>query len=73
MIDLEEEFQKLMENATKQIDSKLANGELTDDEAERLRDMINARPDTSRYGERCPEGHTDPDCGWSASMGYHCT
>lgn len=70
MIDLEEEFRLLMEAAIKTIDVRETNGDFNSYEAQRLRDMVERQQQDE--ASRCPEGHTDPDCGWSASMGYHC-
>jgi hypothetical protein len=70
MVDIEEEFRLLMEEAIKKIDDKENNGELSSYEAQRLRDMVEKQQQEEKWC--CPEGHTDPDCGWSQSMGYHC-
>lgn len=78
MIDLEQEFQALMYKVTLTIEDKYQDGELSFDEAEALKNRIRdcrvlPATDTSRYGERCPDGHSDIEsCGWSPSMGYHC-
>jgi hypothetical protein len=70
MIDLEEEFRLLMEAAIKTIDDKENAGDFNSYEAQRLRDMVERQQ--QEEADRCPQGHTG-DCGWSASMGYHCS
>lgn len=70
MVDLEEEFRLLIQEAFKKIDDRENNGELSSYEAAQLRAMLEKFQ--QEEPSRCPEGHTDPDCGWSASMGYHC-
>lgn len=74
-MNLDEEFQKLMQEVIDKIQSKKDSGEYDTwdaaDLTERVKSVLD-HGDTSRYGNRCPEGHTDPDCGWSSSMGYHC-
>lgn len=75
MLDLEEEFQKLMQEVLDKIQAKKDAGEYDTWVAQELTDKVKSvldQRDTSRYGNRCPEGHSDPDCGWSPSMGYHC-
>lgn len=75
MIDLEEEFQKLMEEVIDKINDKENAGTYNSIIASNLITKIKSlldHGDTSRYGNSCPEGHNDPDCGWSPSMGYHC-
>jgi len=76
MIDIEEEFQILMREAIDRVNAKLAAGTYDTWEAQDLIskiDNILDHGDTSRCGNVCPQGHTDPDCGWSPSMGYHCS
>lgn len=77
---LEEEFKRLMEEAMKEAKEKLKikvdAGELDYVDSLELSTMFDNvlnHGDTSNYGEKCPDGHDDPDCGWSPSMGYHCT
>ena len=43
MIDLEQEFEKLMRVVRKQIEDKQASGELTTEEAYQLQTMVNVR------------------------------
>lgn len=43
MIDLEQEFEKLMRIVRKQIEDKQASGELTTEEAYQLQTMVNVR------------------------------
>jgi hypothetical protein len=75
MVDLEQEFQLLMQNAIKQINDKLSVGELTADEAEQLTRIVNNRSQSiaTQLAEVCPDcGDNIEHCGWSTSMGYHC-
>lgn len=75
MTDIEDEFKKLMQEAIDKVNDKMTRGEYDLYEAQTLIDKVNNcidHGDESRCGFRCPEGHTDPDCGWSPSMGYHC-
>ncbi len=53
-IDLEHEFQLLKDAAIKQIGDKLAKGELTDEQADKLTDMVQ-------------EGMNPPQTAWSSS------
>lgn len=73
---MEEEFNKLMQEVIDRINEKEQAGELTKWDALHLIDKVKAiidHGDTSTYGIRCPDGHSDiDDCGWSPSMGYHC-
>jgi hypothetical protein len=74
-MNLEEEFEKLMQEVIDKIQTKKDSGEYDEWDANDLIEKVKAvldHGDTSRYGNRCPEGHSDPDCGWSPSMGYHC-
>jgi len=89
MKDLEEEFNRLVQEMYLIINSRYGNYEISALEASNLTSKVEAKtgvaPDPqyaeqrtwdpnndSRYGSRCPDGHADPDCGWSPSMGYHC-
>lgn len=75
-MDIEQEFQKLIQEALAKIRAKQEAGEYQVWEAGPLMEKFNGildHGDTSRYGERCPHGHSDLDCGWSPSMGYHCS
>ena len=75
MFDLEEEFKKLMQEVNDKIKEKASNGEYDEWDAAALTEMVNNilnQGDTSRYGNVCPDGH-DYECGWSPSMGYHCS
>jgi hypothetical protein len=75
MFDIEDEFNKLMEEVKNKIQEKQDSGEYSKWDAQDLTekvDSIISRADTSRYGNTCPDGHSDPECGWSPSMGYHC-
>jgi hypothetical protein len=74
-MDLELEFNKLMQEVLDKIKAKNTSGEYSPWEANDLSDKVLSVMDhgsTSNY-DSCPEGHTDPDCGWSPSMGYHCS
>lgn len=74
--NLDTEFKKLMEEVLEKIQEQKASGKYESWEAGELTDKVNAiidHGDVSNFGRQCPEGHTDPDCGWSPSMGYHCT
>jgi hypothetical protein len=74
-MNIEEEFQTLMQEAISKVEEKKSRGEIDQWDALNLIQKIENcldHGDTSNYGNRCPEGHTDPDCGWSPSMGYHC-
>lgn len=84
MDNLEQEFQKLMDEIVSQVIDKCSRGEISYQERDDLIHVIATRryqntpesgsgPDATRYGKECPDGHDDPDCGWSPSMGYHCT
>ncbi len=74
-MDVEKEFQDLMNEVLEKIEQRKLNGKYEpwegDELAEKVRSILD-HGDTSRYGNRCPQGHDDPDCGWSPSMGYHC-
>ena len=76
MTNLDEEFQKLMDEVIDKIQSKKDSGDYdewdTAELTEKVKSFLNHK-NTSHYGNKCPEGHSDPDCGWSPSMGYHCT
>lgn len=75
MIDLEQEFEMLRRLVLHEIDLKESNNLLTTEEAEGLRTMVAARMVTQMdvpEEERCPHGHNYA-CGWSPSMGYHCS
>jgi hypothetical protein len=75
-MNLEQEFCKLMQEVIDKIQSKKDSGDYDAWDATELTEKVQSimdHGDTSRYGSRCPEGHTDPDCGWSPSMGYHCS
>lgn len=75
MIDIEEEFRKLMQEVVDKINDEKSNGGYNSFDAQYLITKVENcidHGDESRHGFRCPEGHTDPDCGWSPSMGYHC-
>jgi len=77
MIDLEEEFERLMNEVLDKIKASQIDGSYTPWEAEdltgRVKNLLD-HGDTSRFGNRCPEGHGDiEECGWSPSMGYHCS
>jgi hypothetical protein len=75
-MNMELEFQKLMQEVIGKIQSKKDSGEYDEwdanDLVQRVRSILD-HGDTSRYGNNCPEGHNDSDCGWSPSMGYHCS
>lgn len=74
-IDIEQEFQKLIQEAIEKIKDKKELGEYESWEAgdlSRRFASILDHGDTSRFGNRCPDGHAYPECGWSPSMGYHC-
>lgn len=74
-MDIEEEFQKLIQEALDKITAKKEAGEYEIWEAGSLTQKFESildHGDTSNYGNKCPIGHSDPDCGWSPSMGYHC-
>ena len=74
MVDLEQEYQLLMLGVIKQINDKLYNGDLSSQEAEKLTKLVEYRAIFSVIApeDRCPYGH-DYACGWSHSMGYHCS
>jgi len=73
MINLEEEFEKLKQEALVRITQRETAGELSEVEAAQLAEMVYNRmyADSRPEEEKCPEGH-GPNCGWSSSMGYHC-
>lgn len=74
-MDVEKEFETLMKEVLEKIEAKKKAGEYDSWDADDLASKVQAildHGDTSNYGNRCPEGHSDPDCGWSPSMGYHC-
>ena len=75
-MDLEQEFQKLMHEVIDKIQSKKDSGEYDTWDANDLDRKVKSildHGDTSNYGNQCPEGHTYSECGWSPSMGYHCS
>ena len=76
-LDLEDEFSRLMEEVLEKIKANEVGGLYAPWEASYLdRKVSNLidHGDTTNYGEQCPEGHGNiDDCGWSPSMGYHCT
>ena len=75
MKDLETEFKNLMQEVIDKIQAKKESGEYDSWDASELTEKVQGvldNMDHSRYGEICPLGHDDPDCGWSPSMGYHC-
>lgn len=67
MRDLENEFSKLIEELRARIEEKKLAGELADDEAERLNDMVNDRLD----GWDTSDCYSDDDDGWQSSS-YRC-
>jgi hypothetical protein len=74
-MDLEQEFQKLMQEVIDKIQSKKDSGEYDTWDAFDLDQKVKSildHGDTSRHGNQCPDGHDDLHCGWSPSMGYHC-
>ena len=74
-MNIEEEFKKLMQEVIDKIKYKKEAGEYEYWDAAALTQRVVSildHGDTSRYGDTCPDGHDD-DCGWSASMGYHCS
>ncbi len=76
-LDLEAEFSRLMEEVIEGIKHKEEAHIYAPWEAsyleQKVRNVVD-HGDTSRNGEQCPEGHGNIDeCGWSPSMGYHCT
>lgn len=73
-IDIEQEFQKLVQEAIDKIKAREKTGEYQVWESGELIQKFGSildHGDTSRYGNICPDGHTH-ECGWSPSMGYHC-
>jgi hypothetical protein len=76
-LDLEAEFSRLMQGVLDQIKVNKDAGLYDDFEASDLEIKVKNfldHGDSSNYGEQCPEGHGNiDDCGWSPSMGYHCT
>lgn len=76
-LDLEEEFSRLMQKVINEVRHACEEGLYTAFEASylehQLKNLID-HGDTTNYGEQCPEGHGNIDeCGWSPSMGYHCS
>jgi hypothetical protein len=74
-MNLEEEFQRLMQEVIANINSKVESGKYDKWNAQDLIQMVENildHGDTSRYSNACPHGHQH-DCGWSSSMGYHCS
>ena len=64
-MNLDEEFQKLMQEVIDKIQSKKDSGEYDTWDAAELTEKVKSvldHGDTSRYGNACPDGHTDPDC-----------
>ncbi len=76
-INLEGEFISLMQELSAKIKANKEAGLYDEWDATVLQAKVQNvidHGDTSRYGEQCPEGHGNIDeCGWSPSMGYHCT
>lgn len=62
-MNLEQEFQKLMDEAIKSIDDKKAKGELSHQEAEDLRDLVSER----RYKKRA---WNDSGCSYDEDYTY---
>ena len=64
-----------MQEVIDKIQSKKDSGEYDRWDAsyllERVENILD-HGDISNHGNQCPDGHTDSECGWSPSMGYHC-
>lgn len=74
-MNLDQEFEKLMNEVVEKIKAKQTAGEYDKWDAQYLTSLVENiidHGDTSRCGNKCPNGHDDPNCGWSPSMGYHC-
>lgn len=78
MIDLEEEWEEMMDDLSNKVIDKRNAGDLTEGEAYELLQKVKAAgilgsgiTHTDDDIDVCPQGH-QPGCGWSSSMGYHC-
>lgn len=77
-LNLEEEFQDLIEGLYHRIAEEQDEESYTNEEGNALAKMVKDKTGVDSfltnyqsYG-KCKE-HEDQDCGWSPSMGYHCT
>lgn len=68
MVDLEDEFQKLVQGMRDQVKQKVSDGDLTKTEASELNSMIDERVTQGwTSSSSCYEDYYYNDDGWSAS------
>jgi hypothetical protein len=70
-MDIEAEYNRMMQQITDKIKAMKDDEEISAEAAKEIVDMVE---DIFYDAERpCPEHGPGLDCGWSSSMGYHCS